>query len=175
MTPGGGSLERAIVDWNALIDEYGPMVVRISWRILGHAADVEDNVQEVFFEAYRLQGREVVRHWGGLLRRLATVAALARLRRRRHETSLDLIEPPACEGSPDQRLIGQELEARLRSAVAALPEREGAVFALRYYEELELPEIAASLGINYSAAATALSRARARLEAAFAETAVENG
>jgi DNA-directed RNA polymerase specialized sigma24 family protein len=62
MTPGGGSLERAIVDWNALIDEYGPVVVRISWRILGNGADVEDNVQEVFFEAFRFHNRETVHH-----------------------------------------------------------------------------------------------------------------
>ena len=46
----------------------------------------------------------------------------------------------------------QEEESRLRDAVAALPEREGAVFALRYFEKLDLPEIAGCLGISYSAA-----------------------
>jgi RNA polymerase sigma-70 factor (ECF subfamily) len=173
MTPGGGSLERAIVDWNALIDEYGPVVVRISWRILGNGADVEDNVQEVFFEAFRFHNRETVRHWGGLLRRLATIGALAKLRRRRHELSLEVVGQPACESRPEEGPIARELEARLRRAVAALPEREGAVFSLRCFEGLELPEIAAALGIKYSAAATALSRARAKLEAVFAETAVE--
>ena len=90
-----------MLDWNGLIDEYGPMVVRISWRILGHAADVEDNVQDVFLEAFCLQKREEVRHWGGLLRRLATVGALARLRRRRHETSLDLVASGYRQGQFD--------------------------------------------------------------------------
>jgi RNA polymerase sigma-70 factor (ECF subfamily) len=164
-----------MVDWNALIDQYGPMVIRVSWRILGHGADVEDNVQEVFLDAFRLQKRERVRHWGGLLRRLATVGALAKLRRRRHESSLDMVCPPARESPPEDDLIARELEARLRRAVAALPEREGVVFSLRYFEGLGLPEIAASLGIKYPAAATALSRARAKLEAVFAETAVEEG
>jgi RNA polymerase sigma-70 factor (ECF subfamily) len=164
-----------MLDWSALIDEYGPMVVRISWRILGHAADVEDNVQEVFLDAFRLQKREEVRHWGGLLRRLATMGALARLRRRRHETSLDLVAQPAGATSPEHDAIGRELRLRLDREVAQLPPREGAVFALRYFEGMELPAIASSLGIQYSAAATALSRARARLEAAFAETAVEEG
>lgn len=161
------------MDWNALIDEYGPMVVRVSWRILGHGADVEDNVQEVFFEAFRFHKRETVQHWGGLLRRLATIGALAKLRRRRHESSLDVVAQPACESPPEENLIARELEARLRRAVAALPEREGAVFSLRHFEGLELPEIAATLGIKYPATATALSRARAKLEAVFAETAVE--
>jgi RNA polymerase sigma-70 factor (ECF subfamily) len=71
-------------------------------------------------------------------------------------------------------VIAGELEARLRVAVAGLPDREGAVFSLRYFEGLELSEIAATLRINYSAAATALSRARAKLEAVFSETAVED-
>jgi len=162
-----------MADWDALIDEYGPMVVRVSWRILGRGADVEDNVQEVFFEAFRLHQRETVRQWGGLLRRLATLGALARLRRRRREASLEGLAEPACECPPEENLIAGELEARLRAAVAALPGREGAVFSLRYFEGLQLPEIAATLGIKYAAAATALSRARAKLEAVFAETAVE--
>jgi len=51
------------------------MVVRISWRILGRGGDVEDSVQEGFFEAFRLHRRETVRQWGGLLRRLAAVVA----------------------------------------------------------------------------------------------------
>ena len=42
-----------MVDWNALLDEHGALVVGISWRILGHAADVEDNVHtlEWLFQA----------------------------------------------------------------------------------------------------------------------------
>ncbi len=162
------------MDWDALIDEYGPMVVRVSWRILGHGADVEDNVQEVFCEAFQLQRREAVRHWGGLLRRMATLGALAKLRRRRHEAPLDDVAQPGREALPEQALIAAELEARLRAAVGGLPEREGAVFSLRYFEKMELPEIAATLGIKYQAAATALCRARARLEAVFSETAVED-
>ncbi len=163
-----------MVDWNVLIDQYGPMVVGVSWRILGHAADVEDNVQEVFLEAFRFQKRQAVQHWGGLLRRLATIGALARLRRRRrHELPLGAAVAPARENRPEEDLIARELEARLRRTMAALPEREAEVFSLRYFEGLKLPQIAATLGIKYAAAATALSRARAKLEAVFAAAAVE--
>jgi RNA polymerase sigma-70 factor (ECF subfamily) len=164
-----------MVDWNALIDQYGPMVVRVSWRILGHGSDVEDNVQEVFCEAFQLHQRGTIRHWGGLLRRLATLGALARLRRRRHESPLDELAQVGREALPEQSLIADELEARLRAAVARLPEREASAFSLRYFEGMELPDIAATLGIKYSAAATALSRARAKLKAFFNETAVEHG
>ncbi len=154
-------------DWNTLIDEHGPLVVRISWRILGNAADVEDNVQEVFFQAYRLHAKTEVRHWRGLLRRLATLGALAKLRRRRQNVSLDGLDLPGTEGLPEDGLIRKELAAELRRAIAGLPEREGAVFALRYLEGLTLAEVAESLQITYQATATALSRARAKLEGVF--------
>ena len=60
-----------MTNWKELVDECAPLVISISWRILGNAADVEDNVQDVFLEACRIQGRATVRHWRGLLRRLA--------------------------------------------------------------------------------------------------------
>jgi len=162
-----------MVDWNALIDECGPMVSRISWRILGNAADVEDNVQDVFLEACRLHQRTAIRHWRGLLRRLATLGALTKLRRRRHHASLGEVAPLDTRNLPEETAIRRELETKLRDAVASLPEREGAVFALRYFENLALPEIASCLGINYSAAGAALSRARAKLTNIFAETVKE--
>lgn len=150
------------------------MVIGISWRILGNSADVEDNVQDVFLEACHIHERTTVRHWRGLLRRLATIGALAKRRQRRNHASLADVSPLDVKTPPpEEAAIGRELESKLRDAVAALPEREGAVFVLRYFENLELPEIAVSLGITYSAAGTALSRARARLSNVFAESMVE--
>jgi RNA polymerase sigma-70 factor (ECF subfamily) len=163
-----------MIDWKALIEEHGPLVVRISWRILGHASDVEDNVQQVFLDAYRLHAREPIRHWRGLLRRLATLGALARLRSRRKDVQFDDIMPLDPGERPDERASRRETEDRLRAAIAALPDREGASFSLRYFEQLELSEIALSLGITYSAAATAISRARAKLQKIFAESVVED-
>jgi RNA polymerase sigma factor (sigma-70 family) len=163
-----------MIDWEALIDEHGPLVVRISWRILGHASDVEDNVQDVFLEAYRLNAKEPIRHWPGLLRRLATFGALARLRRRRKDAPLDDAATLDRSESPERAASRREQEDRLRAAVAELPDREGAAFCLRYFEGLELAQIANSLRITYSAAGAALSRARTKLRQVFAETAVED-
>ena len=147
------------------------MVVCISWRILGNSADVDDNVQDVFLEACRIHERTTVRHWRGLLRRLATLGALAKRRQRRHHASLDEVSPHDSKTpAPEETAIRRELETALRDAVAALPDREGAVFVLRYFESLELPEIARCLSISYSAAGAALSRARAKLANIFTET-----
>jgi RNA polymerase sigma-70 factor (ECF subfamily) len=156
--------ETPMTDWNSLIDEHGSLVLRISWRILGNRADVEDNVQDVFLKAVQLQGREQVRHWRGLLRRMATLGALAALRRRRGHLTLEDVAPVDPQERPDKSAMRQELQHRLRQALAELPDREGAVFSLRYFEGLTLREIAESLEISYAAAGTALSRARGKLE-----------
>ena len=162
-----------MLDWETLLDERGPMVVRISWRILGNAADVEENVQDVFLEAYRISEREPVVHWAGLLRRLATLGALARLRRRRGHLPLEAASPPARDAGPEELAVEREVAMALRQAVAELPEREGAVFSLRYFDGLELDEIAQTLGVKYGAAATALSRAKAKLQLLFCDAEAE--
>ena len=68
----------------------------------------------------------------------------------------------------------RELQARLRRALAELPDREGAVFSLRYFEGMTLSEIAESLEISYAAAGPALSRARSRLEGVICGTTTED-
>ena len=162
-----------MVDWNTLVDEHGPLVLRISWRILGNRADVEDNVQEVFLRAVQLHEREKVRHWRGLLRRLAVSGALNSLRRRRGHLPLDEVSPVDPRERPDESAMRRELQSRLRCALAELPNREGAVFSLRYFEGMRLQEIAESLEISYAAAGTALSRARSKLESVLCRTTTE--
>ena len=58
--------------------------------------------------------------------------------------------------------------------MAALPAARGAAFALRHSDNLAAAEIARSLGISYTAAGSALSRARAKLTAIFSEGRVES-
>lgn len=154
-------------DWEAIVQRHGPMVFGTAWRILGHAADTEDVVQEVFLEAHRLNRVDPVRHWPAFLRRLATCRALDRLRRRRHTVNLDGLNLPGPEGEPDENLMSQELAERLTGALARLPEREAAVFCLRYFDELSYQEIAANLNISAGAVAVALHKARGKLEHAL--------
>jgi DNA-directed RNA polymerase specialized sigma24 family protein len=90
-----------VTDWQRFVAEHGPTIFAAAWRILAHSADVEDVVQEVFLDAYRLQQSQAVACWPALLRRMATCRALDRLRQRRHEIAVgrrkDCIKP---EGKP---------------------------------------------------------------------------
>lgn len=164
-----------MTDWDRLVREHGPMVFGAAWRILGHAADTEDVVQDVFLEAYKLRATQPVRHWGGLLRRLATCRALDRLRQRRRTVPLEGLALVSGDDDPEAKAIGSELSERLREAIAALPRREATVFCLRYFDDLSNQEIAEILSISQGAVAVALHKARARLETRLAEVSQGGG
>lgn len=162
-----------MVDWDRIVREHGPVVFATAWRILGHAADTEDVVQEVFLQAHQMQQAQEVRCWEALLRRLAACRALDRLRQRRNMVSLEGMSIPTTLDDPEAVAVGRELAGRLRLAVAQLPRREATVFCLRYFDDLSYEQIADTLQISPGAVATALHKARARLEALLLEAAQE--
>ncbi len=157
-------------DWDRIVREHGPMVYGTAWRILGCAADAEDVVQDVFLQVHQIQQKTPVRYWVALLRRLASCRALDRLRQRRKTVTFDNLQLASAEQRPDAALMERETSDRLREAIAQLPRREGEVFCLRYFEEFTYQQIAETLSITPGAAAAALHKARAKLEAALTET-----
>lgn len=172
-TSNGDGRRRDSPDWDLLVSEHGPAVFRAAWRVLGHSADAEDVVQEVFMEAVRLVRTQPVVHWGALLRKVAVSRAPARRRRRKPVETLDGLALIGSDDGPDEAAVARELRERLREEVARLPEREGAVFCLRYFEELSYQQIAAALSTTTGAVSAALHKARARLEASLIQPASE--
>jgi RNA polymerase sigma-70 factor (ECF subfamily) len=158
-----------VTDWDRIVREHGRTVFGTAWRILGHVADTEDVVQEVFLEAHRLRQTQSVVSWAGLLRRLAACRALDRLRQRRSTVSLDNVQLLDPGDGPEEEAIGHELAERLRQAIAELSPREGAVFCLRYFADLSYQRIAEALDVTPGAVAVALHKARARLEVLLGE------
>jgi RNA polymerase sigma-70 factor (ECF subfamily) len=153
-----------VTDWDRLVREHGASVFAAAWRVLGHAADAEDVVQEVFLEAYRLWSTRPVRSWAALLRRLATCRAVDRLRQRKFFVSMDGLNLVGSDPGPEERALEHELAGRLREAITQLTEREATVFCQRYFEDQSYQEIGDSLGITAGAVAAALHKARTRLE-----------
>lgn len=149
--------------WTEIVRVHGPPAYRTTWRILGHAEDCEDVMQDVFVEAHRLYLKGTVTHWRTFLDRLATFRALDALRKRR---SSEPIESDAIEdhrASPEQLVAGDELQQRLRGIIAELPERQAAVFCLKHFEEKSNTEIAQVLDITPNAVGIALHKSRAVL------------
>jgi RNA polymerase sigma-70 factor (ECF subfamily) len=159
-----------VIDWDRMVREYGPLVFATAWRILGHAADTEDVVQEVFLQVHQLQRTHAVRCWAGLLRRLAACRALDRLRQRKNTVSLNGMALAAPGEGPEATAVERELADRLRQAISQLPDREAAVFCLRYFDDLSYQDIADALHIQTGAVASALHKARLKLETFLLET-----
>ncbi len=152
------------IDWNDLVRRHGATVFGVAWRILGHAVDAEDIVQEVFLEVQQSAASKAVKKWDPFLRRVATFRALDRLRRRKSTVPIDDVFAAAGDHDPQAIAIGNELEARLRESIAGLPKQQAAVFCLRYFEDLSYEQIARSLKISPAAVATALHKARSKLK-----------
>src|SRR5439155_6362192 len=102
----------------------------------------EDVAQEVFLEAVSFSSSDPIRNWGAYLRKLVVFRALDRRRQCRAAVPLDSTEFALTVASAHDEAVRRELAEQLRSLIASLPQREGAVFALRYFERLGNPEIA---------------------------------
>jgi RNA polymerase sigma-70 factor, ECF subfamily len=158
-----------MIDWNTVVRENTAIVFGVAWRILGHAEDAEDVVQEVFAEAHRVSQAKEVACWGAFLRKIAACRALDALRRRKILMPLVSEQVSNLGEQPTMVAAGRELEFRLRAAIKELPTREAEVFCLRCFENLSYREIAETLGISATAASTALCQARSRLESLLNE------
>ena len=70
------------IDWQPILEHYGPAVWRTVRSLVGNEADARDCYQTVFLEALQFSRRSEVEDWSHLLGRIARVRALDVLRGR---------------------------------------------------------------------------------------------
>lgn len=151
-------------------------ITRLAYRILGDA-DLADSVaQETFLRAWQRRRRfRGDGPFGGWLGRIAVNLCRDQLRRKRLVWSETELPQPAVGGlsplaaaldgdpSPEAASLSRDLGRRIAAAMAALPRKQREVFALRFYEELPLADIAAALRVDLGTVKTHLFRATRRL------------
>jgi RNA polymerase sigma-70 factor (ECF subfamily) len=71
---------------------------------------------------------------------------------------------------PVEIAIANELHDQIRNAIADLPTREAQAFCLMFFENQSNQQISDSLNISRGAVATAISKARSKLELVFRRT-----
>jgi RNA polymerase sigma-70 factor (ECF subfamily) len=134
-----------------------PEFRRVAAAIVGDRELALDAVQEGFAHAVRertsFRGEGPLEGW---LWRIVVNAARGQRRRRVDRGGL-LDERSERNGSPS------EPEARVRAAVALLPERQRLVLFLRYYADLDYGAIADALGISTGTVGATLSTAHAAM------------
>lgn len=157
-----------MTDWSQLIQQYGQLVWKTIYRLVNHDADAADCFQNTFVAALDVSRRESVESWPGLLKRLATLKALERLRQRyrtaRYETELNDTEAAAFSvAPPEQDVTASELTAHLRLVLAELDPRQAQVFCLCCLEEFSYQDVAAEMQVTANHVGVLLNRAKASL------------
>ena len=151
-------------------------ITRLAYRILGDA-DLADSVaQETFLRAWQRRRRfRGDGPFGGWIGRIAVNLCRDQLRRKRLVWSeTDLSQPlsgelgplaAALDGGPTPEVasLSRDLGRRIAAAMAALPRKQREVFALRFYDELPLADIAAVLRVDVGTVKTHLFRATRRV------------
>lgn len=147
-------------------------VLKAAYRVTGSMADAEDVAQSVFlrlargnFDAGRISNME------GYLRRSAVNAALDLIRSRgdREMVPVEAVDQQQAHSgmSPERVVSSLEIKEWLRRKLAELSPRAAEMFALRYLEGLDNPEIAEAMNTSQAVVAVTLFRTRARLKKGF--------
>lgn len=161
--------------FRCLVDAHARPLHRICQRLLGDASAAEDALQEAFLQAWRaldrFDGRSAFGTW---MHRIAVNAALAQLRQRRPEVTIDNDDDderapllPDSHEDPFEHASGHQFGVRLTEALQQLSPTERSAFVLRHFEQYPLEEVAAALGCSVNAGKQAVFRAVRKLRLAL--------
>jgi RNA polymerase sigma-70 factor, ECF subfamily len=160
---------RAVTQLEELFRAHQVCVLKAAYRVTGSMADAEDVSQSVFlrlargaFDPGRISNME------SYLRRSAVNAALDLIRSRGDREIVPVEsadEQQSNSGvSPERAVSSLEIKNWLRRQLATLNPRAAEMFALRYLEGLDNPEIALTMNTSQAVVAVTLHRTRARLK-----------
>ena len=151
-----------------LVDTYRDMIYTVCLRMLTSEADAAEAAQDVFVKAYRyLDSFKEKSKFSTWLYRIAYNQCISEIRKK--VKLIDLVdEVPEDEVNKSDLdgldLIAAEERSRyLQMAIESLPETDGVVVTLFYYEELSLEEIAEVTGLTNSNIRIKLHRSRNKI------------
>jgi len=155
--------------FDTLMQRYERLVFRIGYGFAEAREGALDIVQGSFLKALRnlttFQATSSFKTW--LVRIALNEGQDYRRRHRRRDAlhePLDLVAARAGPGpDPESSLLRHEEGERLRRGLAALNPRQSLAVKLRYFHELSVPEIAASLSCSQVTARNILFRGLRRL------------
>lgn len=152
---------------------------RLYWhvrRLVGDHNDADDVVQNTFVKVIkgiaRFKGDAQLYTW---LYRIATNEAITFLKaRKRHQAvSLNSADLGLEEKlKADVFFEGDQVQRRLTAAVDTLPDKQKAVFSLRYYDEMSYKDMARVFGTSEGALKASYHHAVKKIEAFFKEAEV---
>jgi RNA polymerase sigma-70 factor (ECF subfamily) len=149
-----------------LMGRHQDRLFRYLLRLVGDPSLAEDVFQQTWLHvAEKIRRYDASRPFAPWLVTVARNLALDQLRRQR-PSSLDEIEEPAApasESDPLERAMARQSAVRVEAALGGLGPLDREVLSLRFEDELELPELATTLGVPLPTAKARLYRALERL------------
>ncbi len=168
--------------FGVLLEKHRSSVIHFLYRMVQNHAVAEELAQEAFLRVYRSRATyEPTAKFTTWLFRIATHLALNALRDGKNERSQERLDDDSSDmpvrqvsdlrPSVEQSMVYQAKLAEIRSAIAALPEKQRAAVLMHKYEEMEYSQIAKVLGCSESAVKSLLFRAYETLRARLAHMA----
>ena len=160
-----------LADFDEVVRLYRPRIFRFLMASLGDRDVAESLTQDCFLKAYtarhQFRGDSSLGTW---LTRIALNLVRDHLRSRpmrfwqhTRDTALDIVDVgdwiPDGASSPEEVCLQQERVRQIWKSVEQLSRQQRAVFLLRFVEEMELSEIAETIGMNTSTVKSHLYRA----------------
>lgn len=136
-----------------VMQKYGEPVYWHARRLLVSHDDAQDAVQETFIKVFRsfhsLKEAKALRSW---IYRIATNEALRFIERNKTPRLLtESIDDSATDIAAADYTDYTDLEAvKLQKAILSLPPKQQATFNMRYYDEMEYPQIAEAMETTVS-------------------------
>jgi RNA polymerase sigma-70 factor (ECF subfamily) len=151
--------------FEALVNDYGRLVLNVALRILGDAEAARDVHQEVFLAIWRRWEKYDGRvNWSAYLYRTAVRKAIECAKRARRDVTIPQGgDIPDDKAMPDASLRAAELREKLLACLRRMPHRQAEVFVLSRMEGLAHQEIAEALGSSSATVRVHLHRAMRRL------------
>ena len=164
--------------FRVLVERHSRSVFRLAFRMTGNEHDADEVVQESFIRAHRRLGRFESRStFSTWLYRITANCAVDLLRARKTHESLDAAdesgasvvpaEAVATAPSQERQVLGGQIQARVRAALAHLTENERMAFVLRHVEGLSIEEIAQQMNLRTNATKHSIFRAVKKMRVAL--------
>jgi RNA polymerase sigma-70 factor (ECF subfamily) len=161
-----------------LMSRHQDRLFRYLLRLVGNTSVAEDVFQQTWLRvAQKIRRYDADRPFAPWLVTVARNLALDQLRRLRPVSLEEADEPlaPASASDPLERAMARQTAARVDAALGGLGPLDREVLSLRFEDELELPQLAATLGVLLPTAKARLYRALERLRGALLAAASSGG
>jgi len=155
-------LALTLAQFNALVDDHGPALFRVAYRMVGDRHEAEDMVQEAFRSAWR--SREAYEEGRGDRAWLASILRRRVVDRWRKSGPLSVVSGEGREpGVEAVDPLAGDYTDEMQHALGELPDELRETLLLVVVGELTHQEVADMLGIPLGTVLSRVSRARRRL------------